>query len=327
MQQNTASYCRDVLRIVASVLVDEVAPFEFGVICEVFGIDRTEDGVPHFDYRVCGEHPGRPLPTTVGVSLTPECGLDGIRDADLVAIPACRIRDEYPPAVLDALRAASARGATLLSVCSGAFLLAATGLLDGRPCTTHWRHVDELARRFPDLRIDPDVLFVDDGDIITSAGTASGIDACLHLVRRELGTQVATAIARRMVVPPQRDGGQRQYVEQPVPECSGHSMEPVLTWMLGNLTDDNSVADLARMASMSERTFARRFVAETGTTPVRWLSLQRVQHARRLLEQTQMSVDEVSRECGFGTPALLRHHFQRTVGVTPTDYRRTFAVL
>ncbi|WP_028935585.1 helix-turn-helix domain-containing protein [Pseudonocardia spinosispora] len=312
------------LRTVASIVVDDLAPFEFGVICEVFGIDRTEDGVPPFDFRVCGEHAGRPVRTNVGASLTPEFGLDALLDADLICIPACRIREEYPPAVLDALRTASARGATLLSVCSGAFLLAAAGLLDGRPCTTHWRHVDDLAQRFPDLRIDPDVLFVDDGDIITSAGTASGIDACLHLVRRELGAQVATAIARRMVVPPQRDGGQRQYIEQPVPECSGDSMEPVLTWLLGNLADDHSIADLAHRASMSMRTFARRFVAETGTTPVRWLSLQRVQHARRLLEQTQLSVDEVARECGFGTSALLRHHFQRTVGVTPTDYRRSF---
>lgn len=314
-----------VLRTVAAVLFEGTAPFEFGVICEVFGIDRTEDGVPPFDFRVCGEHPGRPLRTTVGVALTPTAGLDALIGADLVAVPACTIRDEYPPAVLDALRAASARGATLLSVCSGAFVLAAVGLLDGRPCTTHWRHVDDLAARFPALRIDPDVLFVDDGNIITSAGTASGIDACLHLVRRELGAEVATAIARRMVVPPQRDGGQRQYISQPVPECSGDSMEPVLTWLLGALADEHSIADLARRANMSERTFARRFVAETGTTPLRWLSVQRVQHARRLLEQTQLSVDEVARESGFGTPALLRHHFQRTVGVTPTDYRKTFS--
>jgi transcriptional regulator GlxA family with amidase domain len=200
-----------------------------------------------------------------------------------------------------------------------------TGLLDGRRCTTHWRHAGEFQRRFPDADVNPDVLFVDDGDIVTSAGTAAGIDACLHLVRRELGSAVATAIARRMVVPPQRDGGQRQFVDLPMPECTGDSLEPVLTWMLGNLAEEHPVAALAVRARMSERTFARRFVAETGTTPTRWLSLQRVLHARRLLEETDLGVEEVARQCGFGTSALLRHHFHKIVGVPPNDYRRTFS--
>ncbi|MEO6087437.1 MAG: AraC family transcriptional regulator, partial [Umezawaea sp.] len=208
------------LTTVACVLIDDVEPFEFGLICEVFGIDRTSDGVPPIEFRVCGEEPGAPLRTNVGVSLTPSLGLDALVGADLVAIPAFTIRDEYPPAVLEALRQAAASGATLLSVCSGAFLLGETGLLDDRNCTTHWREQKQFTERFPRARLNPDVLFVDDGNIITSAGTASGIDACLHLVRREHGSAVATAIARRMVVAPQRDGGQRQYVDLPIPDCS-----------------------------------------------------------------------------------------------------------
>ncbi|HEU5475391.1 MAG TPA: helix-turn-helix domain-containing protein [Actinophytocola sp.] len=313
------------LRTVAVVLVEGFAMFEFGTICEVFGIDRTEDGVPAVEFRVCAEHPGTPVRTSIGMRVIPELGLDALAGADLVAVPACDIRDEYPPAVLDALRAAAARGSTLLSVCSGAFLLGATGLLDGRRCTTHWRYADTFAARFPNALLDPDVLFVDDGDIITSAGTAAGIDACLHLVRRELGAAPAAAIARRMVVPPQREGGQRQFVELPIPECSADSLEPVLTWMLDNIADEHTVSALAGRARLSERTFARRFVAETGTTPHRWLTMQRVLHARALLEQTQLGVDEIAERAGFGSAALLRHHFHRVVGVAPTDYRRTFA--
>ncbi|MEU0469353.1 helix-turn-helix domain-containing protein [Amycolatopsis sp. NPDC006131] len=313
------------LRTVAAVLVDRAAVFEFGVVCEVFGIDRTEDGVPPIEFRVCGERPGEPLRSGVGVQFIPEHGLDGLDGADLVAIPAAAVRDDYPPAVLDAIRRAHANGATLLTVCSGAFLLAATGLLNGRPCTTHWKHIDEFKQRFPEAILDPDVLFVDDGDIITSAGTAAGIDASLHFVRRELGSAVATAIARRMVVPPQRDGGQRQFVELPMPESTADSLEPVLTWMVENLAEEHTVPALARRAQMSERTFARRFAGETGTTPVKWLTTQRVLHARTLLETTRLSVEEIARECGFSTGALLRHHFHRVIGVSPHDYRRTFA--
>ncbi|MBC6450262.1 helix-turn-helix domain-containing protein [Actinokineospora xionganensis] len=313
------------LKSVAAVLIDGFAPFEFGVICEVFGVDRTDDGVPPIEFRVCGEVADKPIPASVGVSMVPTLDLCALAGADLIALPACQIRDTYPPAVLEALRAAHAGGSMILSVCSGAFLLGATGLLDQRRCTTHWRHANLLAERFPLAKVDPDVLFVDDGDIITSAGTAAGIDACLHLVRREMGSAVATAIARRMVVAPQRDGGQRQYVELPVPECTGDSLTPILTWMVENLAEDHSVAALADRARMSERTFARRFVAETGTTPLKWLSMQRVLHARTLLEETSASVDDVAHRCGFATGALLRHHFQKIVGVSPKDYRRNFA--
>ncbi|HEV8562461.1 MAG TPA: helix-turn-helix domain-containing protein [Actinophytocola sp.] len=313
------------LKTVAAVLIEGVAPFEFGTLCEVFGIDRREDGVPPVEFRVCGERPGLPLRTSVGAQFIPELGLDALAGADLVAVPAAYIRDEYPPAVLEALRAAAARGSTLLSVCSGAFILGAAGVLDGRRCTTHWRHAEEFAARFPEALLDPDVLFVDDGDVITSAGTAAGIDACLHLVRREQGAAPAAAIARRMVVPPQREGGQRQYVELPIPECTGDSLSPVLTWMLDNIAVEHTVSALARRAKLSERTFARRFVAETGTTPHRWLSMQRVLLARQLLEETTLGIDEVAERSGFGSAALLRHHFHRVVGVAPKDYRRTFA--
>jgi transcriptional regulator GlxA family with amidase domain len=313
------------LTTVAVVLFEDVALFEFGVLAEVFGIDRSDDGVPRLDFRVCSLEPGKPLSALNGTKVIAPHGLDGLLGADLVAIPATRIREDYPPEALDALRQAAARGATMLSVCSGAFVLGAAGLLDGRRCTKHWRYVEELARLHPDAKIDPDVLFVDDGDLITSAGTAAGIDACLHLVRRELGSAVATRIARRMVVPPQRDGGQRQYVELPVPGCSAESLSPVLTWMLENITVEHPISALARRAVMSERTFARRFVAETGTTPHKWLSMQRVLHARNLLEETDLGIESVATRSGFGTAALLRHHFRRIVGVAPQDYRRTFS--
>ncbi|WP_433558787.1 GlxA family transcriptional regulator [Pseudonocardia xinjiangensis] len=313
------------LSTVAALVLPEVSPFEFGTICEVFGVDRTADGVPPFELRVCGPAAGEPVSTTVGMSVVPEYGLDGLRDADLVAVGATRLRT-FPEPVLDALREAAAGGSTMLSVCSGAFVLGAAGLLDGRSCTTHWMNVDELRERHPLAQVDPDVLFVDDGDLITSAGTAAGIDACLHLVRRELGSAVVNLIARRMVVPPQRDGGQRQFVEQPVPQCSSDGLAPVLDWVIDHLEIEHTVSDLARRARMSDRSFARRFVAETGTTPHRWLTLQRVLRAQRLLEDTDLGIDDVAERSGFGSGALLRHHFRKVVGVAPADYRRTFTL-
>ncbi len=208
-----------------------------------------------------------------------------------------------------------------MSVCSGAFTLGAAGILDGRECTTHWRHAAELAAAVPLAKVDPDVLYVRDGTVITSAGTAAGIDAALYLVRTELGSAVATAIARRMVVPPHRDGGQRQFIDRPVPTTTAESLGPVLEWMLDHLDEAFTVDDLARRAAMSPRTFARRFVAETGTTPHQWVTDQRVLRARRLLEDTDLPVEAVARDAGFGSAALLRHHFTRCTGITPTAFR------
>ena len=309
---------------VSTLVLDRVTVFEFGVICEVFGIDRSADGVPNFDFKVCGPEAGRPLRTSVGATLTPNHGLDDLVGADLVAIPAIGGSD-YLPDALKAVRAAADAGAIILTVCSGAFVAGEAGLLDGRPCTTHWMHADELARRFPTARVDRNVLFVDDGNLITSAGTAAGIDACLHLVRRELGSEVTNKIARRMVVPPQRDGGQRQYIDQPIPVHCSEGFAPQLDWILANLDKPHTVPRLARRASMSARTFARRFVEETGTTPMQWVTDQRVLYARRLLEASDLDIDRIADRSGFGNATLLRHHFRRMIGVTPSDYRRSFA--
>ncbi len=307
------------------VLSERLAMFEFGVVCEVFGLDRTGDGLPGFDFRVCGVEPGKPLPaTSPGITVTPEYGLEELVAADLVAIPAFPLSAGFDPAVVDAVRTASDAGAIVLTVCSGAFLAGAAGLLDGRTCTTHWRYVDQLAAQFPQATVDPDVLFVDEGNLITSAGTAAGIDACLHLVRREIGSAAANGIARRMVVPPQRDGGQRQFIERPVADCGSDSLSATLHWMSENLELPHTVEALAARSLMSTRTFARRFAAETGTTPVKWLTTQRVLLAEHLLEDTGLGLEQIAARAGFGSAALLRHHFQRVVGIAPTEYRRRF---
>ncbi|BBY26187.1 helix-turn-helix domain-containing protein [Mycolicibacterium sediminis] len=312
------------IKSVSALVMDGLAVFEFGVICEVFGIDRSSDGVPNFDFKVCGPEPGRPVRTSVGASLTPDHGFDDLIGADLVAIPAIGGGD-YPEEALEAIRTAAASGSIILTVCSGAFVVGAAGLLDGRACTTHWMHADELARMYPTARVDRNVLYVDDGNLITSAGTAAGIDACLHLVRRELGSEVTNLIARRMVVPPHRDGGQRQYIDQPIPVRCSEGFAPHLDWILANLEKPHTVTTLARRASMSARTFARRFVEETGRTPMQWVTDQRVLYARRLLEETDLDIDRVADRSGFGTATLLRHHFRRVIGVTPSDYRRRFS--
>ncbi|GII25197.1 GlxA family transcriptional regulator [Planosporangium mesophilum] len=312
------------LKRVAVIVLDGVAPFELGVLCEVFGTDRVADGFPGYEFDTCSPG-GRPVRTKSGWLLTPTADLAPVDRADLVAVPAYPVDSTTPPEVLDALRRAADRGAYVLSVCSGAFLLAEAGLLDGRRATTHWKHADDLARRYPTVSVDPNVLYVAEDNIVTSAGTAAGIDLCLHLVRREHGSAVATALARRMVVPPHRDGGQAQYVEAPLPRTAdAPTLEPLLSWLVTTLDQEHTVESLAARAHMSERTFARRFRAETGTTPHEWLTGQRVLLARRLLEDTDLGVDAVAARSGFGTAAMLRHHFTKRVGATPQSYRTTF---
>ena len=313
------------LSSIAAIATNPMAMFEMSVACEVFGLDRTDDGVPPFRFITCGERAGEPVATTSGGQFIPTHSWQDAVGVDLVVIPAGGIREHYPPELLETIRRAHRQGATILSICTGAFVLAETGLLDGLSAVTHWRYAEQFAERFPRTEVSMDVLYIDHGSIMTGAGTAAGIDACLHLVRRELGSAVATRIARRMVVPPQRDGGQRQYIEAPLPETDCESIQPVLDHITHHLDAPHAVPELARLAMMSERTFARRFVAETGTTPHRWIVQQRVLRARELLEQTDLPVESVASHSGFGSAALLRTHFQSVVGTSPQRYRREFS--
>ncbi|MFE0603261.1 helix-turn-helix domain-containing protein [Streptomyces sp. NPDC058892] len=311
---------------VAVALVDGVAPFELGIFCEVFGIDRSDMGLPVYDFAVCAVEEG---PLTVGggaFAITPAHGPERLEEADLICLPAAKDADRriYPEPLLAALRRAVDRGARVLSVCSGAYIAGAAGLLDGRRCTTHWMHSAALARRFPRAVVDPDVLYVDEGSVITAAGTASGIDACLHVIRQEHGAEVANVIARRMVVPPHRDGGQAQYIQRPLPRTACDTVGEVIEWMGRHLEEEITVEQLAERAHMSPRTFARRFLQETGTSPYQWVLRQRVLLAQELLESTGDTVDSIAGRCGFGNAAALRHHFLRTLGTTPNAFRRTF---
>ena len=313
---------------VATVICHGVAPFEMAVPCEVFGIDRSELGVPWYRHMICAaEDP--PIRSSQGFTIDTPYGLDEVVRADTVVVPAWgahHFDSEPPPALIDALRAAHRRGARILSVCSGAFVLAAAGLLDDRRATTHWMHAEELAARYPRIDVDPDVLYVDEGDVMTSAGTAAGIDLCLHVVRLDFGAEIANAVARRMVVPPHRQGGQAQFVEAPMTsgEPGSDRFAATLEYMLEHLDEPLSVEAMAEQAAMSPRTFARRFRSTTGTTPGQWLVRQRVLLAQRLLETTDDPVELIALRCGFGTAAGLRLHFRRVLDTSPLVYRRTF---
>ncbi|MFJ9537940.1 GlxA family transcriptional regulator [Streptomyces sp. NPDC101225] len=313
------------LQNVAAVVLDGVNPFELAVVCEVFGIDRSDDGLPVYDFAVASAE-GPLLNTRAGFSMNVAHGLERLEEADLIAVPAgARYGSrEFPPELLGSLRRGVERGARVLSVCSGVFVLAAAGLLDDRRCAVHWHDADQLALAYPRLTVEPDVLYVDEDPVITSAGTAAGIDACLHIVRKEQGPEVANKIARRMVVPPHRDGGQAQYIERPLPPSHGDTVAEVLVWMERHLDEEVTVEQLAARAHMSPRTFARRFQQETGTTPYRWILRQRVLLAQRLLEGTDETVDAIAWRAGFGNAAALRHQFVQAIGTTPNAYRRTF---
>jgi transcriptional regulator GlxA family with amidase domain len=311
---------------VAVLALPDTAVFELGVLCELFGYDRSAEGLPKYDFALCS--PGaRPVRTHAGFSVTPEHDLDVIDRADLVAVAPYENGLNPPEEALAALRRAAERGAWVMSVCTGAFALGAAGLLDDRRCTTHWRHTDELSRRYPKAKVDPNVLYVADDNILTSAGTASAIDAGLHLVREVHGSAVATALARRMVVPPHRDGGQAQYIESPVAATGeAPTRQPLLAEVLASLEQPHTVETLAARAHMAPRTFARRFRAETGATPHDWLTNQRVLLARRLLEESDLGIDAIATRAGFGSAATLRHHFAQRMSTTPQAYRSTFKV-
>jgi transcriptional regulator GlxA family with amidase domain len=278
----------------------DVVAFDLSTPAQVFG---NEPG--RYAFTACGVRAGS-VPSTTGFAIDVPRGLDAVAEADTV------------------LRAAHERGARVASICTGAFVLAQAGLLDGRRATTHWAHAERLARHYPAVTVDPGVLYVDEGDVLTSAGVAAGIDLCLHLVRRDHGAEVANAVARRIVVAPHRDGGQAQFVEAPLPPAGNRGLEATRAWAAHRLREPLTVAAMARHAACSERTFARRFRAETGTTPLQWLLGQRVLHARRLLEATDLPVEHVADEAGFGTAASLRSHFRRATATTPLAYRRTF---
>ncbi len=284
-------------------------------------------GRDRYDFALAGVTPG-PVRTSSGFEILVEAGVEVIEAADTVVVPGYgRIEQAPPEAILDALRTTAERGARMVAICTGAFALAHAGLLDGRRATTHWASADALAAGFPEVEVDPGVLFVDEGRVLTSAGVAAGLDLCLHIVRSDHGVELATAFARRSVVAPHRDGGQAQFIDLPVPPAieNGADLAATRAWALERLDQPLDVATLARHAVVSPRTFARRFRAETGTTPHRWLLDQRILHARRLLEQSDASIEEVASSCGFGSAASLRAHFKRRTGTSPATYRRTFA--
>ena len=309
---------------VVAIAYDGLCTFEFGCAYEVFGLPRPELDRPWYRFRVCAAEPG-PLAAAGGLAVAAPHDLGLIDRADTVIVPGWRGLDApAPAALLEALARVPARGGRLVSICSGAFVLAAAGVLDGRRATTHWRYAGALARRFPEVRVEPDMLYVEDGPVLTSAGSAAGLDLCLHIVRRDHGAAVANIVARRLVLAPHRDGGQRQFAPMPV-ASEGGRLAALLDWLAEHLGDPLTVADMARRAGMSPRTFQRRFREAVGATPGDWLIRQRIALARHLAETTDLPMERIATRCGFGAVETLRYHFRRLVGATPARYRRSFA--
>ncbi|MFI8326954.1 GlxA family transcriptional regulator [Streptomyces sp. NPDC085529] len=321
---------------VALVVTDDIGfpswdLYELSIPCTVFGKPQPDLADPWYDLRLCstgqGGQDGSPAET--GLSLRTRHGLDDLVDADTVIVPSVPdpCVDEgrpLPPELITALRRAHDAGARMVSLCTGAFALAEAGLLDGRRATAHWMHTAQLAERYPKVEVDDSVLYVDDGDVLTSAGLTAGLDLCLHLVRRDLGAHIANQLARRMVVPAHRPGGQAQFIDLSVPTADDRSLGPVLDWARARLDRPLTVEDLARRAAMSTRTLHRRLREATGTTPLQWLLNQRLARAQSLLESTDLSIEKVGELSGLGTANNLRYHFLKQVGVSPSDYRRAF---
>lgn len=316
------------MRRVAVLVRDGVMPMELGIVHQLFGAATGPDAEPLYEIVTCALTPG-PVNTHADFPIAVAHGPQALAEADTVVVLASHAPDavdsgaDLCPELVDAL-ARIRPGTRIASICTGAFVLAAAGLLDGKRATTHWKSVEEFRSRFPSVDLDPDVLYTDEGDVLTSAGEASGIDLCLHLIRRDHGSAVANAVARTTVVPPHRDGGQAQYILRPVPEPRVSSTGRARAWALRHLDRPLSLAELAARESMSVRTFTRRFRDEVGSSPGQWLAQQRIERARQLLEETDLSIDRVADDAGFGTAASLRLHLQAAIGVSPSAYRATF---
>ncbi|HEY5395274.1 MAG TPA: helix-turn-helix domain-containing protein [Trebonia sp.] len=305
-------------RRVAVLALPGVLPLDLGIAVQTFGSD------PHYRVAVCCDPSDQPI-RSGGFTLTPHCGLEALEEAATVVVPGYLVPDAPVSAsVLESLRTAHARGARLVSICTGAFALAAAGLLDGRPATTHWQESARLQRMYPAIDVRPDQLYVDDGDILTSAGVTAGVDLCLHIIGKDHGAAAANVRARVLVAPPRRSGGQAQFIERFRPAASGDDLAPIRSWMLGALDRRHTLDQLAQRAHMARRTFARRFRQETGTSALAWLTLARIDWARELLETTAVPVEQVARLSGLGSPAAFRATFHRLVGTSPADYRATF---
>jgi len=310
--------------LVAILAYDGLCTFEFGIAVEIFGLARPEFEFPWYEHVIAAVDQG-PMRAMGGIQVLADGGLELLQEARTIIIPGWRDRQAaVPEELLTALRQAHARGARLLSICSGVFVLAATGLLDGRGATTHWRYTTELAERFPNILVDPDVLYVDSGQLITSAGSAAGIDACLHLVARDFGTQVANSVARRLVMSPQRTGGQAQFIPTPVSATPRSDLSRVMQWARERLHEPLEVRDLASEAAMSERTFLRRFTEASGLSPKTWLQHERLGRARELLESTDQHTEQIARHCGYRSVESFRVAFRNVVGVPPSVYRERF---
>lgn len=311
-------------RLVAALVYEGLATFEFGIAAEVFGLARPEAGPGWYRFVPCAVEPG-PLRAEGGLYVSAPAGLEALADAGTIVVPGWPV-DAGPPdaRLVGALRDAAARGARILSICTGAFLLAAAGLLDGRRATTHWRFADRFRQAFPDVELLPGVLYVDEGNLLTSAGSAAGIDLLLHVVRTDFGAAVANGVARRLVVPAHRNGGQAQFIERPVAPRPDGRLAPMLDRMREALTEPMTIASLARDAAMSERTFLRRFREMTGTTPSAWLLDARIEAAKQFLEVGQPT-ETVAAAAGFGSAATMRMHFRNRVGISPSEYRQRFA--